>query len=119
MKEQESLGIIERINDLDQYLKDHPSHSFLAHMAVFRPERETTKCRVVFLSNLCAPDSDKPLTLSHNQVIHAGPNLNQKLSSSLMHLRFGAKLLIFDINKAFNQIALSEDDQSKLVSKCI
>lgn len=40
LKEQESLGIIERINDLDQYLKDHPSHSFLAHMAVFRPERE-------------------------------------------------------------------------------
>ena len=114
-KEQESLGIIERVNDLDQYLTDHPSHSFLAHMAVFRPQRETTKCRVVFLSNLCGSDSNKPLTLSHNQVIHAGPNLNQRLSSSLMHLRFGTKLLVFDIKRAFNQISLSDDDQSKLL----
>ena len=53
IKEWEDMGIIERIPDLDAYLDDHPNHSFLAHMGVFKLERETSKCRVVFFSNLC------------------------------------------------------------------
>ena len=47
-KEQESMGIIERVNNLEQYLEENPNSSFLPHMPVFRLNRETTKCRVVF-----------------------------------------------------------------------
>ncbi|XP_068225135.1 uncharacterized protein [Palaemon carinicauda] len=47
--------------------------------------------------------------------MYAGPSLNQKITSAMLHLRFGSKLLIFDIKKAFNQIALSELDQQKLL----
>ena len=113
IKEQESAGIIERV-DAD-YLETHPDHSFLPHMGVFKLDRETTKCRVVFLSNLSQGDSSKPMTISHNQAIHSGPCLNQKLTSAVLLLRFDAKLLCFDLKKAFNTIVLPESDQSKVL----
>ncbi|XP_068228287.1 uncharacterized protein [Palaemon carinicauda] len=114
LKEQERVGIIERIPNLDQFVHEHPEHSFLPHMGVFKLNRETTKCRVVFLSNLCERNSTKGQTISHNQAIHAGPCLNQKLSSSLLHLRFDKLLVCFDLCKAFNQIALSDVDANRL-----
>ena len=42
-KEQEVAGIIKRIDDLEQYGLEYPSHSFLPFMSVLRAERETTK----------------------------------------------------------------------------
>ena len=75
-------------------------------MGIFKPQRETTKCRVVFLSNLKQDEPDKKLSLSHNQVMHSGPTLNQKLSSAFVHLRFDEKLLIYDLKKAFNMLSL-------------
>lgn len=113
-REQEDLGIIERISNLDEFLKIHPNHSFLAHMPVFKLDRKTTKCRIVFLSNLCET-SKKGFSVSHNQAIHSGPSLNQKITSSLLHLRFGSHLLCFDIQKAFNNIVLPETDQNRLL----
>ncbi|XP_068219223.1 LOW QUALITY PROTEIN: uncharacterized protein [Palaemon carinicauda] len=115
IKEQENLGIIEKIPNLKHYLTEHPEHSFLHHMGVFKLDRETTKCRVVFLSNIFEADPRKPMTVSHNQAIHPGPSLNQKLSSALLHLRFGSKIFCFDLKKAFNQIALRPSDQNKLL----
>ena len=108
-REQTEMGIIERIDNLDQFLEENPSHSFLAHMGVFKPDRETTKCRVVFLSNLCERDFSRT-ALSHNQVMLSGPNLNQKITSALLHLRFDSLLLCFDIKKAFLNICLSHTD---------
>ena len=113
--EQEKSGIIEKIPNLEQFLQEHIEHSFLPHMGVFKLDRATTKCRVVYLSNICQQDKDKNLTVTHNQNIHAGPSLNFKISAALLHLRFDAKLLCFDICKAFNQIALNESDMNKLL----
>ncbi len=114
-KEQEELGIIERIDNLNHFREEHPQHSFLPHMPVFKPEKDTTKCRVVYLSNLCEKDKSKSMTICHNQAIHPGPNLNKKLSSSLLLLRFDKNLICFDIKKAFLQIALKEVDQNRLL----
>ncbi|XP_068207392.1 uncharacterized protein [Palaemon carinicauda] len=113
-KEQESMGIIERINNLPEFIREHPNHSFLPHMGIFKMDRETTKCRIVYLSNLCQQDSSKP-SISHNQAIYSGPNLNQKLSSAILHLRFGQKLLCFDLCKAFNNLALNDTDSNRLL----
>ena len=93
-KEQEQLGIIERIDNIDRFREEHQSASFLPHMSVIKMNRESTKCRVVFLSNLAEKDKSKPLTLSHNQTIYTGPNLNQKLNISLLQLRFGEFALL-------------------------
>ena len=102
LKEQEAEGIIERITNLDQYLQENPTCSFLPYMGDFRLGRETTKRRIVFLSNLCERDPTKQQTVSHNQAIHFGPCLNQKLSSALLHLIINKKNYCFDLCKAFN-----------------
>ena len=115
IKDQISAGIVEPIHNLDQYKSEHPEYSFLPHMGIFKPERETTKCRVVFLSNLKEADANKKLSLSHNHCMHPGPTLNQKLSSAFLHLRFDKMLLTYDLKKAFNMLSLSEEDQSKLL----
>ena len=114
-REQVSSGIIEKIDDFEQFKLDNPNHSFLAHMGVYKLNRETTKCRIVYLSNLCEKVPGQNLTVSHNQAIHSGPSLNQKLSSAILHLRFDERLLCFDIAKAFNCIALNEVDQNRLL----
>ena len=113
-KTQESLGIIERIDNVEGFIKSHPECSFLPFMGIFKPNNETTKTRVVFLSNL-SEKCNNSTNLSHNQTIFSGPCLNQKLSSALLHLRFGAKLLCFDLVKAFLQIKLNEIDQNRLL----
>lgn len=99
--EWESSGIIEKIDDLPSFLESNPSHSFLPHMAVFRMNRETTKCRIVFLSNLCERNTKGRVLMSHNQVIQPGPCLNQRITDSLIHLRFDPKLICYDLQKAF------------------
>ena len=113
--EQESLGIIEKVDDVPKFLEEHPNYSFLPHMPVIRADRESTKCRVVFLSNLSESDPAKPMTISHNQAMLPGPCLNKKLSTSLMQLRFDKYVLIFYIKKAFLQIQLPDNDQVKLL----
>ena len=77
-KEQEKMGIIERTEDVDKYLKQNPDYSFLPHMSVIKPAKETTKCSVVNLSNLCE-NATNGRPLSHNQTIYSGPNLNKKI----------------------------------------
>ena len=108
--DQENKGIIAKIPNLDKFM-DNNVCSFLPHMSIFKPERETTKLRVVFMSNLCEKNNNK---ISHNQSMLSGPSLNHKLSTALMHLRFDSFLLCFDIVKAFLQIELPPDDQNKL-----
>ena len=51
-REQEKLGIIERVDDFDKFKLEYPTFSFLPHMSVFKMNRATTKCRVVYLSNM-------------------------------------------------------------------
>ena len=112
-REQEELEIIERITD-DSFFTENPKHSYLAHMGVFKLNRETTKCRIVFLSNLSQKTNHR-VSFSHNQVMHAGPSLNQKITTALLHLRFDEAILCFDLKKAFLQISLSELDANKLL----
>ena len=70
----------------------------MPHMTIFKPERETIKCRIVFPPNL--KDSVNNIALSHNQCIYSGPTLNQKLSSSFLHLRLDREILLFDLKKS-------------------
>ena len=109
---QESEKIIERIPDLETFLKENPKGiSFLAHNGVFRPDRQSTKCRIVFLSNL---NSSNHL-LSHNQCSLPGPNLNHKMSTAFTLLRFDKYLLTFDLKQAFLQLMLNPEDTNKLL----
>ena len=112
LSKQESEGIIEKIPDLETLLNENPQGlSFLAHNGVFRPDHQSTKCRIVFLSNL----HGNKHRLSHNHASLPGPNLNQKLSTSLTLLRFDKYLITFDLKQAFLQLMIRPEDTKKLL----
>ena len=50
-KEQEKLGVIKKIPNLNQFMSDNPQCSFLPHMCVIRMSSQSTKYRVEYLSN--------------------------------------------------------------------
>lgn len=111
-KDQRQLGIIERVQSPETIPEAFPGYSYLAHMPIFRPEKVSSPCRVVFLSNLNGKGAS---TISHNQAMLSGPSLNRKLSTALISLRFNQYLLCFDLKKAFLQIELEELDQYRLL----
>lgn len=94
------------------HLKNSSKVSFIAHNAVFKPNAESTKCRVVLLSNLCQKGAGD--NLSHNQVSLPGPQLNNKIVTTCTLYRFNMYLLVYDIEKAFLQLGLRADDANKL-----
>ena len=108
-KDQLSKGIITEIDDLRTYIDD-PEVSFISHMPIFKMSRESTKCRVVNLSNIC----EKGDTVDHNQAMLSGPTLNNKISTALTQLRFDKYILIFDLVKAFLQLELKQSDSKRL-----
>jgi len=114
-REQEELGIVERIEDIHRYMENNPGVSFMPHMGVYKSSSESTKLRVVMLSNLCEKNKNQPNAVSHNHALLPGPCLNSKLITSLMLSRFDKYILIFDIRKAFLGIQLRECDQNKLL----
>ena len=115
-KEQLDLGIITKIVDTKKFIKDNPNCSFLAPMPIYRMSKETTKCRVVFLSNIAEKISD--IAVSHNMAMHPGPSLNRKISTAMTLMRFDRKILVYDIVKAFLAIQLYPEDSEKLCFLC-
>ena len=112
IREQIDSNVIEPIDDLDEFLKNNRDCSFLAHMPVFKASSNTTKCRVVYLSNLKEKKTEN--AVSHNQSLLPGPQMNRPIETSLTLLRFDKNLLIYDLKKAFLQLKLNSDDSNKL-----
>ena len=110
-KAQLESGIIKEIPNLTEFMQNN-EYSFLGHMPVFRLDKESTKTRVVFLANI--NDKKENNALSHNNTIETGANLNKRMAICLMQLRFGKKLLAFDLVKAYNMIDLFPEDMKKL-----
>ena len=104
--EQEKSGTIKKIGNIYEFRKFHPNHSFLPHMAVFKMDKATSKCRMFFLSNL---SEGKPSHFVAKSCDLPWPKFKSKISTALLHSRFGEELLTHDLRKAFHQISLSED----------
>ena len=104
-QEQEQMGVIERIDNIAHFMERHPDCSFLPHMGVFRPHKETTKVRVVFLSNLCEKNESQPTAVSHNEALLPGPCLNSKLSTSLLLARFDKYILTKEAEARLDKMA--------------
>ena len=113
-REQQDIGIISRIDDLESFIETHPKSSFLGHMPIFKMNNESTKCRVVYLSNVCEKGKFGKRTVSHNMAINTGPPLNQKNSTALTLLRFDKRIITYDIVKAFLAIELYPEDAERL-----
>lgn len=116
ISKQAENGIIETVKDINALKQNNQLVSFLPHSAVFRPDHESTKCRVVLLSNLSEkPSNNHQPTINHNQAMLSGPNLNHKISTAITKLRFNKFILLFDLKKAFLSIGLKEADKNKLL----
>ena len=99
-KEQLNKGIIE-IAPIDQEIgKTH----YIPHHAVLKPEKATTKMRIVFDASAKV---NKGELNSLNDCIEAGPSINTELFEILLRFRAYNVAIIGDIEKAFLQIVLN------------
>ncbi|XP_064469670.1 uncharacterized protein LOC135384399 [Ornithodoros turicata] len=79
---------------------------YLPHRAVFRPDKASTKVRIVFDASSSA--SDCP---SLNDCLEVGPNLNPDLLATILRFRKHSVAVTADIEKAFLQISLNPNDR--------
>ena len=99
-KEQKELGIIEPANETGNSGETH----YLPHHAVIRKNKQTSKVRIVFDA------SSKVSGPSLNDCLHKGPQLTPLLFDILLRFRSFAVALTADIEKAFLQISIADDD---------
>ena len=104
--EQLESGVIEKVPANDTGKNCH----FLSHHGVVRNDRETSKLRVVF--DASAKSSKQSLSL--NDCLETGPNFVPPLFDTLINFRTHSVALTADIEKAFLQISIQEEDRNKL-----
>ena len=110
IKQELKQGIIKNVSP--DSIEDDPNVSFLAHNAVFRESLVSTKCRVVFLSNLC--DKRNASNLCHNQISFPGVQLNNKIQTIVTQCRFNTFLFLHDFERAIVQLYPRPDDSLKM-----
>jgi len=95
--------VIQEYLDLNHMKEVRPTHSsasyYLPHHAVLKPERTTTKLRVVF--NASSPSEN---VVSLNDILHAGPVLQSDLTIQILKWRYFRYVYSADIEKMYRQI---------------
>ncbi|VDL74292.1 unnamed protein product, partial [Nippostrongylus brasiliensis] len=108
-QEQLRLNIIEEVDVMQQA---RGRIHYLPHQAVLTPQKSTTKLRVVF--DASAHYKNSP---SLNDALHRGPVLLPKLYGLLLRFRIGKIAIIADVEKAFLQVRLQEQDRD--ATRCL
>ena len=101
---------------INQYIKknyirkvcDHEKNAskwYLPHFPVIRPDKETTKTRIVFDA------SAKCNGVSLNDVIHQGPKLQQDLFDVLLRFRRYQVAVVCDIAEMYLRIGIGTEDK--------
>ena len=103
------IEVVDNINELESKSKI----SYIAHNGVYKEKAESTKCRIVLLSNICEKGDGG--NLSHNQVSLPGPKLNSSIVTTLTLYRFNKYLFVYDLEKAFLMLCLRPEDANKLL----
>jgi len=95
--------VIQEYLDLHHTKEVRPTHNsasyYLPHHAVLKPERTTTKLRVVF--NASSPSEN---VVSLNDILHAGPVLQSDLTIQILKWRYFRYVYSADIEKMYRQI---------------
>ncbi|XP_064622588.1 uncharacterized protein LOC135484829 [Lineus longissimus] len=94
-------GYIKKVAPAD---KETPGW-YLPHFPVLRPDKATTKTRIVFDA------SAKVEGVSLNDLLHQGPKLQNSLYSVLLRFRHHPVALMSDIAEMYCQIELKEEDR--------
>ena len=98
----EAKGYIRKVPETEK----KPRESwYLPHFAVIRPEKETTKTRIMFDA------SAKSHGISLNDAIHQGPKLQRELFSVLLRFRKRPIVLVCDIAEMYLRISVAPEDR--------
>ncbi|XP_065056348.1 uncharacterized protein LOC135684356 [Rhopilema esculentum] len=106
-KEQLAQGIIEKVPSSEL---DNDNVRFMPHFGVIRKDRVTSKVRVVFDASAKMETEN----LSLNDRLERGPNLILMLFDVLVKFRTKVIALTADIEKAFLQIGIKQEDRDFL-----
>ncbi|XP_032238372.1 uncharacterized protein LOC116618592 [Nematostella vectensis] len=80
---------------------------YMPHKPVVRANAQTTKVRMVYDAS-CKPH---PLANSVNECMHTGPPLQPLMWDIMIRARMAPHLILGDLEKAFLQIAIKEEDR--------
>ena len=94
------MGIIETVSEPGKKRKHN-----IAHHPVIREDKDTTKLRMVFDA------SAKIFGPSLNEYLYKGPQLTLLIFDILLLFRAQVIALTADIEKAFHQISVDNDDR--------
>ncbi|XP_053406659.1 uncharacterized protein LOC123538298 [Mercenaria mercenaria] len=103
IKDQLEKGIIEKV---DRELSDGLRH-YIPHHVVIKPEKSTTKMRIVYDASAKTRKEYKSL----NECLYRGPVLLHDLCGILMRFRLHKIGLVSDIEKAFLQVGLQKSER--------
>ena len=78
---------------------------YLPHFAISKPEKSTTKTRVVFDASVTQDG------ISLNDIIHRGPKLQRELFEILLRFRKYPVALVCDVTEMYLQIGLAPEDR--------
>ncbi|XP_075162992.1 uncharacterized protein LOC142235614 [Haematobia irritans] len=104
IREYLQLGHMRKVDPQNIY---KTPHYYLPHHAVIKPDRTTTKLRVVF--NASSPTSNKK---SLNDILHTGPILQQDLVLHILKWRFFKYVFNADVTKMYRQILIDPNQAS-------
>lgn len=99
ISDQLSLGIIEKV---EKEQCDSSVIHYLPHHAVIRPDKNTTKVRIVYDGSA----KTKKYLKSINECLYRGPVILEDLCGLLLNFRLSEVCVVSDIEKAFLQIEL-------------
>ncbi|VDK45408.1 unnamed protein product, partial [Cylicostephanus goldi] len=108
-QEQLRLNILEKVKGESQ---PGTRVHYIPHQAVITPHKSTTKLRVVY--DASAHYKGSP---SLNDVLHRGPVILPLLYGILLRFRIGQIAMISDVEKAFLQVRLHEEDRD--ATRCL
>ena len=98
------MGINETVSEPGKKGETH----YLAHHAVIRKDKDTNKLKIVFDA------SAKTFGPSLNECLYKGPQLTPLVFDILLRFRAQVIALTADIEKAFHQISVDNDDRDYL-----
>ncbi|XP_073814303.1 uncharacterized protein [Musca autumnalis] len=82
----------------------NPGHYYMPHHSVVKPDRTTTKVRVVFNASAASANGQ-----SLNDILHTGPVLQNDLTTLILKWRLFRFVFNADIQKMYRQILVHSD----------
>ena len=103
IKEQLSKGIKEKVDEKDLSTR----RNYIPHHAVINPNKSTTKIKIVYDASAKKKNGMRSL----NECLSRGPIILEDMCALLLRFRTKRIGLIADIEKAFLQVGLQEQDR--------